>query len=390
MQALLGQLQHGQVAIRLCPRAALTGETPCGHYVRVWAVAAPCGTAGAGPCALVSASGHVLSGLMSGAASSRLNGGFRSSASGNVLSSRALALPGSGNLRNRSALLHLPTSVRSRGAGSGLLRTSSMGPSLSSAGALRQSGAVHGLPRGRRGVAGGLLRNALLGTGKGAGGGPGGAIASGRVVGINPLLGMRATETSRTSAANLPAAVSLAQLFTGAAAAGGTDGDGDDEPLADDPAPPLLRGSGGGGRGAPLLRRAPATAPVSPAQSGAGGGAIVSSAYIDGTLPAGGALGTDGRFLDASIAGLRPAATHGFDQVISGVAAGFGDVLEASAEAARAACVVFVDEACPSVLEVREGGQGQEGAAALTRRQGGAGCADEGASSTGAAAPAHE
>jgi hypothetical protein len=61
-QELLSHLEGGQVGVHLCPRASLTGETPCGHYIRVWAVAAPTGAHAAAHNALVSGTGQFLSG----------------------------------------------------------------------------------------------------------------------------------------------------------------------------------------------------------------------------------------------------------------------------------------------------------------------------------------
>jgi hypothetical protein len=58
LQELLHLLENGQVSIHLCPRATMTGETPCGHYVRAWAVLAPLGAAPAGAGTLVTASGQ--------------------------------------------------------------------------------------------------------------------------------------------------------------------------------------------------------------------------------------------------------------------------------------------------------------------------------------------
>lgn len=56
-QELLHHVENGQLGIHLCPRAALTGETPCGHHVRAWAVLAPVPKQTPAGASLVSASG---------------------------------------------------------------------------------------------------------------------------------------------------------------------------------------------------------------------------------------------------------------------------------------------------------------------------------------------
>jgi len=73
----------GAVSIRLCPRAALTAETPCGRFVRVWAIAvhAPASAAADAAAGAVTTTGSMLT---SGThmSSSIVSGGFSGSVTG--------------------------------------------------------------------------------------------------------------------------------------------------------------------------------------------------------------------------------------------------------------------------------------------------------------------
>jgi hypothetical protein len=376
-QNLLTQLQHMRVSMRLCPRAALTAEAPCGHFVRAWAVAAPCGPPPAGPGTLVSASGHVMS------------------SSTHPLSSRLRASSiASSNMTAGARSLALPSAAAAASSGR---FTSRLGATRSGALPLR-------VPRrSYAGDSAGGRSQRLSGSWRGAGG-----AANAPFSGLSPFvrqgslqltganasapLGARlrphATELMRTTAANLSGALVTSSLFSGraAAAAAAAEGsesgwdadweadsglgveassrlDSEDLPFILDGADPRPSADGGGGAGSSSAADGGASGRAGcgfAAPPPAGDGAIVASAYIDGTLAAGGVYGGDGQLLDASLAGARPAAAHGFDRVIGGAASTFQDVLEAEAEAAQAAYVVYVDENTPSVLEVR-GGRGGRG-----------------------------
>jgi len=81
------------------------------------------------------------------------------------------------------------------------------------------------------------------------------------------------------------------------------------------------------------------------------------SAYIDGTMTA--AITTAaGQPLAATASALHPLAMHAFDQVASGAVTTFDDVTAASLDNNAVTVAVFVDEGCPSVMEVcvRAGG----------------------------------
>ncbi len=223
-----------------------------------------------------------------------------------------------------------------------LLRATSGGVSgvrLSGAGAVRST-RRRGLPRwqGTDGVRAGSFDPS-----------PGG--------GGSMLSRLRSTEIARTASANLSGALTMSNLFAGQGVlpAPWDSDDGSSGETNTTGATNLTAPAASSDRGqdfsAPHSPRSPRGSFLNPLHRP---DAIVNSAYIDGTMAPGGAFSVDGRLIDVSQASMRPSASHGFDRVLSGAAAGFQDVLEASAEAARAAYVVFVDEGCPSVLEVRE------------------------------------
>jgi len=181
-------------------------------------------------------------------------------------------------------------------------------------------------------------------------------------VDAGPLHRLRSTEIERTASANLSGALTMSGLFAGHALTNPGPWDSDDDGSG---SPELYRTRLGSSMpatpgdlalaahaGAALPSATPDPNAPAPLLARAASDAIVNSAYIDGTMAPGGAFSVDGRLIDVAQATSRPAATHGFDRVLGGAASGFQDVLEASAEAARAACIVYVDEGCPSVLEV--------------------------------------
>jgi hypothetical protein len=370
-QNLLTQLQHMRISIRLCPRAALTAEAPCGHFIRAWAVAAPSGPPAAGPGTLVSASGHVISSSTGHPLSSRLRASSIASSTLTNCARASLALPsgaaiGSGRhtsrlLSARSGPVPLRHPRRSIGGDSG-------SRSLRLSGSWRAAGGGGGGGAPFSGLSP-FARQGSLQVG-------GGAAAP-----LGTRLRPHATELMRTAAANLSGAVVGSSLFSGRAAAeavdesdSGWEGDWEaDTGTGAESEDPTSSAFGWSVRLSEVLEGASAAGSAAAAVLGVSvpngsspstvltaapgeGDAIVASAYIDGTLAAGGAYGGDGRLLDASLSGARPTAAHGFDRVVGGCASTFQDVLEVEAEAAQAAYVVFVDENVPSVLEVRGAG----------------------------------
>jgi hypothetical protein len=86
----------GAVSVRLCPRAALTAPTPCGRFVRVWAIAAPAPATAAADAAAaaITTTGSVITSGSAATSSVANTAGFSGSLTGlanSVLSQDSLA-----------------------------------------------------------------------------------------------------------------------------------------------------------------------------------------------------------------------------------------------------------------------------------------------------------
>jgi hypothetical protein len=364
LQQLMEDMQSGGVDIVLVPRASLTGETPCGHYIRVWAVAVPVSSGAAGGAAepeisiTMTGTGALLSGTHTTAAS-----WARRTGAGATGMSYATATQAGATTRGVS----VPTM---RMTGDGVIQD----------------------PR---------LRKSRLGPGRPRGGGGGGVGASSSMAGPSPEAALARTQTllhnnttnllhmtlqrNRTAATSLGGAFLLEEVLGAPGSSEATESDPEtpatpsaadtqDATLGEWPASPVAPSSklmtdervqfldsGSARPGASRDTSQSASrnlVSLSGPQLGRRGSNLLS---VAGELASGSVFVDDDGMggISRMSSGVNPVAAVTVERLMSGGTDIFDD--EGLADQNEVTTVVYVDEGCPNVLEVRSGDKGWGG-----------------------------
>lgn len=361
LQQLMEDMQSGGVDIVLVPRASLTGETPCGHYIRVWAVAVPLNSGGAGAAEpeisiTMTGTGALLSGTHTTAAS-----WARRTSAGATGMSYATATQAGATTRGVS----VPTM---RMTGDGVIQD----------------------PR---------LRKSRLGPGRPGAGGAGGVGASSSMAGPTPEAALARTQTllhnnttnllhmtlqrNRTAATSLGGAFLLEEVLGAPGSSEATESepetpttptaanDTQDATLGEWPASPAAPSSKlGTDERVQFLDSGSARPAFSHSQSASRNLVSLSGPQLgrrgSNLLSVAGELASGSVFVDDDgmggisrmSSGVNPVAAVTVERLMSGGTDIFDD--EGLADQNEVTTVVYVDEGCPNVLEVRR----------ETRRQG--------------------